>query len=217
MVKGDPATEPAEGERKVRSRLVCVPSYDGISKGPWCVGDCGPRFAHANEHTDRRHAVNNTRRRLSTLLAASGLFLLGELAIAAPQNEKKEKKEKKHVHNNGQKMVGSKLKQNGKHEINKKNGHSVSVDVKDGKIAGMQVKHDKKGDVPVKKYKTTKKMAQRGGIQYANYQLAQAQSLGTIYIGYAYIDDWGYEEIYWFPYEMIYDGETGAVDYVPVY
>ena len=22
--------------------------------------------------------------------------------------------------------------------------------------------------------------------------------------------------IYWFPYEMIYDGETGAVEYVPL-
>ena len=55
------------------------------------------------------------------------------------------------------------------------------------------------------------------GIHYASFQLAQAYSLGTTYIGYAYIDEDGYEEIYWYPYEMIYDGETGAVDYVPVY
>jgi uncharacterized protein with FMN-binding domain len=161
--------------------------------------------------------MNLARRHFSLLGATSGLLSITGLAIAAPQKEKKEKKEKKHVHHDGKKMAGGKLKQNGKHEIDKKNGHSVSVEVKDGKIAGMQVKHDKKGEVPVKKYKTTKKMAQRDGIQYANYQLTQAQSLGTTYIGYAYIDEDGYEEIYWFPYEMIYDGDTGAIEYVPVY
>ena len=39
--------------------------------------------------------------------------------------------------------------------------------------------------------------------------------MGTTYIGYAYIDDNGDEQIYWWPYEMIYDGDTGAVEYVP--
>ena len=38
-----------------------------------------------------------------------------------------------------------------------------------------------------------------------------------IYIGYAYYDDYGDEVIYWFPYEMILDGDTGAVDYIPIY
>jgi hypothetical protein len=71
--------------------------------------------------------------------------------------------------------------------------------------------------LPVKKYKTGKKMARAEGTQYVSYQLAQAQSLGTVYIGYAYVDDYGYEEIYWFPYEMIYDGDTGAIEYVQVY
>jgi hypothetical protein len=37
---------------------------------------------------------------------------------------------------------------------------------------------------------------------------------GTTWIGYSYIDDWGDEVIYWFEYEMIYDGDTGAVEYV---
>ena len=39
--------------------------------------------------------------------------------------------------------------------------------------------------------------------------------MGTTWIGYAYIDDNGDEQIYWWPYEMIYDGDTGAVEYVP--
>ena len=60
-------------------------------------------------------------------------------------------------------------------------------------------------------------MAQTYGFQQASLQLAQAQSLGTVYIGYAYYDEYGDEVIYWFPYEMIYDGDTGAVEYIPIY
>jgi hypothetical protein len=154
--------------------------------------------------------MNPTRRSFAILAAASGLYAAAGTAIAAPKASKAH-------HHNGKNLVGEKVKKNGKHEIGKKGGNVVSIDVKEGKIAGMQVKHAKKGDLPVKKYKTAKKMAQREGVQYANYQLTQAQSLGTVYIGYAYIDEDGYEEIYWFPYEMIYDGDTGAVEYVPVY
>ena len=83
-------------------------------------------------------------------------------------------------------------------------------------IAGVSVKHSKKGDVPVKKYKTKKKMAQTEGLRYASYNLAQYQDIGTTYIGYAFIDDNGDEQIYWFPYEMILDGDTGAIEYVPL-
>ena len=161
--------------------------------------------------------MNLARRHFSLCAVTTAVLLLSELAFAAPKDDKNEKKGKKAVHNDGKKLAGGKLKQDGKHEIGRKKGHTVSVVVKDSKIAGMQVKHDKKGDVPVKKYKTAKKMVLATGIHYASFQLAQAYSLGTTYIGYAYIDEDGYEEIYWYPYEMIYDGETGAVDYVPVY
>ena len=47
-------------------------------------------------------------------------------------------------------------------------------------------------------------------------EFTQAYSLGTAYIGYAYIDDYGDEQIYWWPYEMICDGDAGAIDYVPL-
>ncbi len=159
----------------------------------------------------------NLARRNFSLCAVAAIFSTSELAIAAPKDDKNDKKGKKHVHNDGKKLASGKLKQDGKHEIGKKKGNTVSVVVKDGKIAGMQVKHDKKGDVAVKKYKTAKRMVLASGVHYASFQLAQAYSLGTTYIGYAYIDEDGYEEIYWYPYEMIYDGETGAIDYVPVY
>ena len=50
---------------------------------------------------------------------------------------------------------------------------------------------------------------------YASSLLAQYQDTGTGYIGYAYTDDYGNEEIYWFPYDEVIDGDTGAVDYIP--
>jgi hypothetical protein len=55
------------------------------------------------------------------------------------------------------------------------------------------------------------------GIQFASYYQAQSQYIGTMWIGYGYIDEWGDEYIYWFPYAMIYDGDTGAIEYYPAY
>ncbi|HEY6086847.1 MAG TPA: hypothetical protein VIV84_03830 [Burkholderiaceae bacterium] len=154
--------------------------------------------------------MHATRRSFTILAAASSLLAAAGTALATPKAPKAH-------HHNGKSLVGEKVKKNGKHEIGKKGANVVTIGVKEGKIAGMQVKHAKKGDLPVKKYKTAKTMARRDGIRYASYQRTQAQSLGTAYIGYAYLDEDGYEEIYWFPYEMIYDGDTGAVEYVPVY
>ena len=147
-------------------------------------------------------------RRLFTGIIIGGMLAGSGIAVAAA---------KKAHHQNGKQLLGEKIKTNGRHVIDKKGDRTVSVEVKDGKIAGVHVKHAKKGDVPVTKYKTNKKMAQVDGLQYASFLLVQAQDLGTIYIGYAYVDDYGDEVIYWFPYEMILDGDTGAVQYVPVY
>jgi hypothetical protein len=51
---------------------------------------------------------------------------------------------------------------------------------------------------------------------YASFVLTQDMDMGTVYIGYSYVDDDGNEEIYWFPAEEILDGDTGAVEYVPL-
>ena len=84
-------------------------------------------------------------------------------------------------------------------------------------IAGLHAKHDTKGELPVKKYKTSKKMAQaRTAFQYAAFVPVQYTYLGTTYIGYSYYDEYGDETIYWFPYDMILDGDTGAIEYIPV-
>lgn len=155
--------------------------------------------------------MNRMQRFLTAFVVTLGAFALVNGAVAAPPAKHQ------HKHENGKQLLGDKIKTNGKHVLHKKGDHTVSVDVKDGKIAALHVKHAKKGDLPVKKYKTSKKMAAADGFQYASLMLVQAQSLGTVYIGYAYYDDYGNEEIYWFPYEMIYDGDTGAVDYIPIY
>ncbi len=102
--------------------------------------------------------------------------------------------------------------------LDKHGDFTATVEVKNGKVAGLHVR-GKKGDVPVKKYKTDKKMAlaspQQGRLRLASFPLLQDQYVGTTYIGYAYIDEYGDEEIYWFPYDMILDGDTGAILYVP--
>jgi len=85
-----------------------------------------------------------------------------------------------------------------------------------GKIAGLHAKHAKKGDLPVKKYKSNKQMAQvspmlPGGAP--RLISVQDQYVGTMWIGYSYYNDYGEEDIYWFPVDMILDGETGAIWY----
>src|SRR5216684_928128 len=130
---------------------------------------------------------------LQRLLIASvvifGLFALAPAAVAAAKAD----------HHNGQQLLGDKIKTNGNHVIHKKGPYTTSVEVKDGKVAGVHVAHAKKGEVPVKKYKTNKKMAlaDEAQYQYASFLLALAQDqyLGTTWIGYAYVDEYGVETI----------------------
>jgi len=144
-------------------------------------------------------------------LVVSGLAVAALIAMVGPAYAKAKGKAHQRHHHSGERLVGSKIKTNGNHVIEKIGKNTVSVVVKNGKIAGVKVKHSQKGDVPVKKYKTTQKMAaadRMSGIQLAQY-------IGTTYIGYAFIDEYGDEWIEWFPYDMIYDGDMDAVLYVP--
>ena len=151
--------------------------------------------------------INRILRLLTAVVVIVGLFALADAPVAAPKVD----------HQNGQKLLGEHIKTNGNHVIHKKGAYTTSVEVKDGKVAGVHVKHAKKGDVPVKKYKTNKNMSQSAGNQFTSFLSSQDQYLGTIWIGYSYVDEYGVETIYWFPYDMILDGYTGAIDYVPAY
>ncbi len=152
--------------------------------------------------------MNQSRRHFALALAVSGTLGMSGLSVAKGKAN----------HHDGKKLAGGKLKTKGKHVIDKKGAHTVSLDVADGgKIAGMHVKHEKKGDMPVKKYKTNKKLAMlqsQSGYQHVAYMTVQGTYLGTTYIGYSYYDDYGDEYVYWFPYDMILDGDTGAIEYV---
>ncbi|HUQ28886.1 MAG TPA: hypothetical protein VM051_09850 [Usitatibacter sp.] len=134
-----------------------------------------------------------------------------------------ERHAKKHKHENGKGLIGDKIKQNGRHKFHQNGKFAATAEVNNGKIRSIQVSHADRGEVPVKKYKSSKKMAEltaAGGIMPVNFVPAQyggANSLGEVWIGYSYYDDYGDEVIYWYPYEMIEDPWTGAIEYVPVY
>jgi hypothetical protein len=152
----------------------------------------------------------NMNRVLAAIVVMCGLLAIGNVAFAAAA--------KKQNHHDGHRLVATKLKTDGHHDIEKKGHYTASVESKGGKIAAFHVVHDTKGDIPVKKYKTNKKMvrATSSHLTYASFTLTQDTDLGTVEIGYSYIDDDGNEEIYWFPAEEILDGDTGAVTYVPL-
>lgn len=146
-------------------------------------------------------------RLLPTLVAIFGLLVLGEAAVAAAKAN----------HHDAKQLVGDNIKHDGHHDIDHQGKFTTSVEVRHAKIHAVSVKHSERGNIPVKKYKTHKKMVQaaRGHLIYAALVSAQMEDMGTVEIGYSYIDDDGNEEIYWFPAEMIEDPDTGAVEYVP--
>ena len=119
-------------------------------------------------------------------------------------------------------MLRHTVKQHRRHKHEQHGKCESDVDAHNGKVSGVSVKHTEKGDVPVTKYKTDQDMSnaynQRGasGIMLASLAPAQVY-VGTTWIGYAFIDDYGDEIIYWFPYDMVLDPFTGAIDYYPAY
>jgi len=167
--------------------------------------------------------MNRRFRVLAAVLVVLGLAVTTG-AVAAPKDKAKsqsEQKAKGHKHLSGKDLVGDKIKQNGNHKIKDNGKFSAYATVSDGKIAGINVKHSEKGNVPVTKYRTTKKMAlgpnPTSGGQAASFVFAQDQYIGTVWIGFAYYDDYGYENIFWFPYDMVIDGYTGAIEFYPTY
>jgi hypothetical protein len=122
-----------------------------------------------------------------------------------------------HKHQAGLQLLGSKINTDGKHEIHKVAGHTVHAHVSNKKIARVTVTGPK-GDVPVKKYKSSKKMASLGSshefiVKISTNEITQAAS---DYIGYAFTDPvTGDTYIYWYPADMVLD-PSGAEVYVSV-
>src|SRR6516165_6889377 len=120
-----------------------------------------------------------------------------------------------HKHQAGLQLLGSKINTDGKHEIHKVAGHTVHAHVSNKKIARVTVTGPK-GDVPVKKYKSSMKMASVGSshefiVKISTSEIAQAAS---DYIGYAFTDPvTGDIYIYWYPADVVLD-PSGAEIYV---
>jgi hypothetical protein len=138
---------------------------------------------------------------LAAAIALAGVFGLIESASA------------KHQHHAAHVLLGNKLNTDGKHELHKHGEHTIHVHVAKGKVTNLTVTHRTKGNVAVKKFKTSKKVVQDEGsmrvgegigprhvhlVAAGGTKVAQA----TIYYGYAFFDgtDW---IIYWFPADYV--------------
>jgi hypothetical protein len=151
--------------------------------------------------------MNGARRLFSALAVVFSLavFVNSQTAVA------------KQAHHDAKQLVGENRKVDGHHDIDHKGKFTTSVEMKNGKVHALHVRHSERGDIPVKKYRANKKIAlsTTAHVVYASMPAGQMEDMGTVYIGYSYIDDNGDEQIYWFPAEMIEDPYTGAVEYVP--
>src|ERR1700683_3314798 len=121
----------------------------------------------------------NMNRVLAAIVIMFSLLAIGNVAFAVAA--------KKQNHHDGHRLVAAKLKTDGHHDIEKKGHYTASVDSKGGKIAAFHVVHDTKGDIPVKKYKTNKKMVQATSshLTYASFTLTKDTAWGTVEMGYS--------------------------------
>ena len=138
-----------------------------------------------------------TRRATIGLLVSAALI---SNAAAEPSAKKKQQH-----HKNGHGLAKGILKQNGRHQIDKAGQASVSADVNNGKVTAMSASHPQKGNLPVRKVKSRKKMAEvdlprvRLAANAEAIQLAQ----GEVYY-YAWVFDDGVDEYYyWYPVEVV--------------
>jgi hypothetical protein len=124
------------------------------------------------------------RRIFLSLTALASLLVAVGLAVAKNQH-----------HNNGHNLLGAKINQNGKHEIDKIGNNSVTADVNNKKVVNMSA-----GSLPVRKVKSNKKLVEHGlgGIKIAANGDIQLAQVIDVYYGYCF--DTGLDEYcYWYP------------------
>jgi len=140
----------------------------------------------------------NRRALLSAVMALS-LVAGGGIALAKNQH-----------HHDGHAALGTKLHQNGKHEVGKLGNNTVTAEVNNDKVVNMAA-----GSLPVKKVKSKKKMASVPGIMTVSApggaQFAQADAY---YYGYCF-DTPDAQECYWYPATDVVITD-GWVEYAPV-
>jgi hypothetical protein len=142
-----------------------------------------------------------------TYALAAAMALMGVFGLVAGASAK-------HQHHAAHLLLGSKHHADGKHELHKVGDHTIHVHVANRKVTNLTVTHRTKGNVAVKKFKTSKKVVQGIGstevvkangrrevhfVAAGNDEVAQVT---TVYYGYAFFDgtDW---IIYWFPADYV--------------
>ena len=151
-------------------------------------------------------------RRIVLDLLVSSAFV----TAAGAEPAKKQELGKKHQHKNGHNLLGAKLKQSGRHQIDKAGQATVSADVSNGKVTAMSANHPQKGNLPARKVKSRQNMAQIEPrlVRVANAQGAQlAQAI--VYTSYGWCFDDGLDVYcYWYPADVVIV-DTSWVEFIP--
>ena len=139
--------------------------------------------------------------RRSLLISSSAVCVLAQISTAFA---------KKAHHYNGHRLLGEKIKRNGKHEVGKAGKHAVVAEVANAKVVNMTA-----GTLAVRKVKSRREMSTgiSGFSLVADRSFEVAQ--GDVW-WYAYCFDDGFDEYCnWYPavYVVITDG---WVEYIPV-
>lgn len=109
------------------------------------------------------------------------------------------------------------MKQNGKHQIDKIGNAAVTAEVSNGKVVAMTASDPQKGNLPVRKVKSRKKMASLATDVLLASTGGEPQYLAQdVVYYYAWCFDDGVDLwCYWYPADVVIV-DAGWVDYGPV-
>ena len=147
-----------------------------------------------------------SRRTVLGLLATASVVASSGMALAKQEH-----------HKNGHALLGAKLKKNGKHQVDKAGNATVTAEVNNGKVVGMTATDPQKGNLPVRKVKSKKKMAaiDTGIVRVAATGDTPKLAQDVVYY-YAWCFDDGIDLwCYWYQADVVIV-DAGWVDYGPV-
>jgi hypothetical protein len=136
-----------------------------------------------------------SRRTVLNLLISCAFITVVDAAPATKQQH----------HKDGHNLLGGKVKQNGRHQVDKAGQSTVSADVTNGKVTAMSANHPQKGNLPARKVRSSRKLAEmepgrvRLAANDADIKLAQAT---VYYYGWCF-DDGLDEYCYWYTADVV--------------
>jgi hypothetical protein len=134
-----------------------------------------------------------SRRTVLDLLASCVFFVTAGTALA-----------KNPHHKNGQSLLGAKLKQNGRHQIDTAGQATVSADVNGGKVTSMSANHPQKGILPARKVKSNQKLAEMEAQRIHVAANAGDMQFAQAAVYYAWCFDDGLDQYcYWYPADVV--------------